>query len=195
MFGLGILVGSIAKICVSIVSCEIISKAIQAIGKALGLIKDNDKIEDLGDRALQAEEEGLTIDKFSTFEEYKQALDNFEVDPEKTKANSLEDKERKFIEICAMGMKEQNPNLKVEEMLTFMDKYPNLFSPERANTIGKLVVNDSNVINDMVGFVTGNERNGHNLKNGRDALVTIEMEQRPNLTLEEARQIVYNKRQ
>lgn len=195
MFGLGLLVGSIANICVSIVSCKIISKAIETIGKALGIIKVEDKIEDLGDRALQAEDEGITLDNFSTFEEYKEALEKFEIDPEKTKSNSMEAKERKFIEICAMGMKEQNPNLKVEEMLTFMDKYPNLFSPERANVIGKLVVEDSNVINDMVGFVTGNERNGHNLKNGRDALVTIEMDQNPNLTIEDAKQIVYNKRE
>lgn len=195
MFGLGAILCSVAKICVSVISCQVVSKAIQAIGRALGIIKEKDQIEDLGDRALQAEEKGITPDKYSTFNEYKQALDNFELNPDKTKATSLEEKEKKFIEICVLGMKEQNPNLKVEEMITLMDKNPSLFTPERANSLGRLVVEDPNVVNDIVGFISGNERNGKSLKNGRDALVKVEMEQNPNLTLDEARAIVYGKKQ
>ena len=94
MFGLGAIICSVAKICVSIISCQVVSKAIQAIGRALGIIKDKDQIEDLGDRALQAEEKGITPDKYSTFDEFKQALDNFELNPDKTKATSLEEKEK-----------------------------------------------------------------------------------------------------
>ena len=92
-------------------------------------------------------------------------------------------------------MKEQNPNLKVEEMITLMDKNPSLFTPERATSLGRIVVEDPNVVNDIVGFLSGNERNGKSLKNGRDALVKVEMEQNPNLTLDEASAIVYGKKQ
>ena len=195
MFGIGVIVGSIAKICMSLSLVDVVSKVIQAIGKALGIIKDEDEAGKLGDAALQAEKEGITPDKYSTFDEYKRALDNFKLDPDMSKSTSLEDKERKFIEICALGMKEQYPDLKVEEMLTLMDNNPKIFTKDGANTLGRLVVENPSILNDIVGFVSGTGRDGQSLKKGMDALVKVEMEQNPNLTEEDAIVALYSKQQ
>lgn len=50
--------------------------------QGLGVIKPNEKVENIGDRALQAAEAGITIDKFDDFDEYMENLRNFELDSE-----------------------------------------------------------------------------------------------------------------
>lgn len=47
----------------------------------LAIFKPDEKIEDLGDRAMQAAEKGITPDKFENFDEYMDALRNFDIDP------------------------------------------------------------------------------------------------------------------
>ena len=49
--------------------------------QALGIFKAGEKVEDLGDRALQAADNGITPDKFKNFDEYMAALRNFDIDP------------------------------------------------------------------------------------------------------------------
>jgi hypothetical protein len=60
--------------------------------QALGILKPDEKIEDIGERALQMKEkEKLTIDDFDDFDAYMDALRNFELDPDKaSKRNPAE---------------------------------------------------------------------------------------------------------
>ncbi|MDY6294970.1 MAG: hypothetical protein SPL45_01550, partial [Schwartzia succinivorans] len=61
------------------------AQIIMGILKGLGLIKPEEDVEDLGDKALQAEEEGITPEKYDSYEEYLKAVEEFEIDPEKSK--------------------------------------------------------------------------------------------------------------
>ncbi|MGV8804229.1 MAG: hypothetical protein ACWA6Y_04630 [Polaromonas sp.] len=61
----------------------------QAIGQfanaflqALGILKPDETVQDLGERALQAVEKGITMEKFDNFEGYMDALRKFELGPE-----------------------------------------------------------------------------------------------------------------
>lgn len=51
--------------------------------KALG-IDESEEAEVIGDKMLQAEEEGITPDRFDNYEDYSKAIENFELDPEKS---------------------------------------------------------------------------------------------------------------
>lgn len=66
-----------------------VAKAIGIFANAflqgLGVIKPNEQVENIGDRALQAAEAGITMDKFDDFDEYMENLRNFELDPELSK--------------------------------------------------------------------------------------------------------------
>lgn len=52
--------------------------------QAIGILKPKEDVEDMGERALQAKEAGITMDKFDNFDDYMDELRNFEVDPDKS---------------------------------------------------------------------------------------------------------------
>lgn len=67
-------------------------KVIDVVCKALGILDADDSTEDLGDRVLQAEEAGIKPENFETYQEYKAAIDSFELDPEKSDKYKPEEK-------------------------------------------------------------------------------------------------------
>lgn len=62
---------------------EALGKFTSAFLQGLGILKPDEKAEDLGERALQAAEKGITLDQFDNFDSYVDALRNFELDPDK----------------------------------------------------------------------------------------------------------------
>lgn len=66
--------------------------AIDAVCKVLGILETDESTEDLGDRAMQAEEAGIKPENFETYQEYKAAIDAFELDPEKSEKYTPEEK-------------------------------------------------------------------------------------------------------
>ena len=50
--------------------------------QAMNILKPEEKVEDLGERALQAADEGITSDGFENFSDYLDALRNFDLDEE-----------------------------------------------------------------------------------------------------------------
>lgn len=63
---------------------EMLGKLATTLMEALGIIDKEEKVEDIGERALQAKDEGITPEKFENFDEYMQKLREFEIDPEKS---------------------------------------------------------------------------------------------------------------
>jgi len=59
---------------------EAIGKVANALLSALGILRPNETIEEIGERALQAREHGITIDKFPNFDDYVKALRDFDLD-------------------------------------------------------------------------------------------------------------------
>ncbi|MBW0281480.1 hypothetical protein [Shewanella xiamenensis] len=53
--------------------------------QAVGILKPDEDVKQLGERALQAAQDGITPEKFDDFDDYVQALRNFEIDPDKAK--------------------------------------------------------------------------------------------------------------
>jgi hypothetical protein len=61
---------------------EALGRFVNAFLQGLGILQPNEKVEDIGERALQAAGKGITIDKFDNFDDYMDALRKFEVDPD-----------------------------------------------------------------------------------------------------------------
>ncbi len=78
-------VGSVIAGVVSALSpvAEALGKFVSAFLQGLGVLRPDEKAEDLGERALQAAEKGITLDQFDNFDSYVDALRNFELDPDK----------------------------------------------------------------------------------------------------------------
>ncbi|BBU04604.1 hypothetical protein Q7I35_09920 [Aeromonas allosaccharophila] len=71
---------------------EALGQFANALLKGLGILKPDEDIEDHGERALQAAEQGITADKFDDFDDYVAALRSFELDPDKAEKRSRAEK-------------------------------------------------------------------------------------------------------
>ena len=69
----------------------LITSALNALG-----INESEEAKVIGDKMLQAEEDGITPDKFDNYEDYNKAIENFELDPEKSNKFTDEEKLQRY---------------------------------------------------------------------------------------------------
>ena len=82
-------------------------KLIDVVCKALGIIETDESTEEMGDRALQAEEAGIRPEDYPTYKEYVAAIRNFELDPEKTEKYKPEEKMAAGLSVEYWGLEER----------------------------------------------------------------------------------------
>ena len=189
MFGaiLGAL-SAVASLAVKALACVAVSKLVTAIGKALGLIKEDEKPEDLGDKALQAEEQGITPDKFKSYEEYANRIQNFELDPEKSKNYSTEDKMKKSMEVYSKLIAEKYPEMAVDldKLATLEQKNPGYLTDARIDQISEMVKDDPKLVGDIGRYLSGSETDTVNISNTIDKMMNIEKGANPGMSDAEA---------
>jgi hypothetical protein len=106
--------------------------------QGLGILKPDERIEDLGERALQMrEKENLTIDDFDDFDAYIEALRNFEIDPEKAKQRNFAEKLTAGLGIGTIAVERKfNAEPGAFEGLWLLPIVnPTYFTPERVQNI------------------------------------------------------------
>ena len=189
MFGaiLGAL-GAAVSLAVKVLACVAVSKLVTAIGKALGLIKEDEKPEDLGDKALQAEEQGITPDKFKSYEEYANRIQNFELDPEKSKNYSTEDKMKKSMEVYSKLIAEKYPEMAVDldKLATLEQKNPGYLTDARIDQISEMVKDDPKLVGDIGRYLSDSETDTVNISNTIDKMMNIEKGANPGMSDAEA---------
>ncbi len=168
-----------------------LGKVIMDLGKALGLVEKEEKIEDLGDKAIQAEGEGITPDQFETYDDYVKAVENFEVDPEKSKEIPEGDKVEKALELLAENAKEKYG---IEPETTFgmievLSQQPKFFS-ECGSMIAQAIKENPEFAGAMNAYIKGQERNEANLSATTSQLAEMEKAAHPGMSDLEARQAV-----
>jgi hypothetical protein len=107
------------------------------------VFKPEDTVEDIGDRAIQAsEKESITPDKFDDFDDYMEAIRNFELDPQRSAEISHE---AKIVAGLAIGSKGLDEKLFVNDgtmanLWVLAASNPDYFNAERLEAIlGKTV--------------------------------------------------------
>ena len=71
------IVSCVGKIFVETGIINLVIKIFKSICEALGIIKPDEKPEEIGDKIIQAEEEGYKLEDFTNYEEYKKFIDNW----------------------------------------------------------------------------------------------------------------------
>lgn len=77
---------------------------IDAVMRIFGIFTPKENAEEIGDRALQAAEEGIKPENFDSYDDYLATIRSFEIDPEKSKQFSQIEKQLTGLGIAAKGM-------------------------------------------------------------------------------------------
>lgn len=165
------------------------------IGKALGIIKPETQVDELGDKALQAEEAGITPDQFETYSAYVKAIDGFQVDPEKSNQTSLEQKVEKGIELTIGIAKEKFPEISVEtfsKLGVLIEKYPNVFTEDSMLVLTQNMEMDSDCVENVAGYLDRTEKNQDRLEGAEQILTEMIKVAVPGTDDDAARRQLYN---
>lgn len=133
--GVGSIIASVTSALAPV--ADALGKFASAFLQGLGILKPDEKVEELGERALQAAEQGITMDQFEDFEGYTDALHNFELDPEKAAGRSTAEKLTAGIGVGTVGLERKfntaPGSLNTIWLLPMAN--PEYFTPERMQSL------------------------------------------------------------
>lgn len=197
--GIAIAIGSIAStlgtIGLTLQGLKFLCGAIVSIGKALGLIK-TEKPEDLGDKALQAEEKGIVPENYETYQQYVDAVEKFEVDPEKSKLYTEEAKLTKATELSCGVLAEkagEAPEI-YPDLFETAGKFPEYFAPDKnePGRIAEIIRSGADTIKLATGYFSGKETNPENIEKAIDSLAAVDHKLYPDRTDADIRADIVN---
>lgn len=176
-------VKSLSIVDLSIRALKVVAGAVVNLCKALGLIEDDTKVDELGDKAIQSE---YNPEDYDCYEEYVKAVERFELDPEKSKEITVEQKVEKGVELVSGLAIEKYKDYPMQDLLVLTGQKAEFFEGDRGLEIGKLIKEDSSMINSLVGYINGSEKDEFKLDKMIDSLVEIEKKIDPVISENEA---------
>ena len=194
MFGLGSLFSGIASVLSVVVTklmptiikivgvqLEKFGRALEAFFKELGLIEPEDNVEEIGDRALQAEQDDLhpiKIEDFDSHEKYLAAIKEYEIDAEKSALIPKDDKLHKAIEIL-LGAAIARYGQPMSDFGQIVVSNPDFYSKAgRLGEFASLIRSDPNTFAELVNYMEN--KNMSTAKNDAAFDRLVEMEKKLN---------------
>lgn len=186
----GFLVSAVSSIVTAIKAIvpvlRAVANVVMSICQTLGLIKPEEKVEDLGDKAIQAGDEGIKPENYANYQDYVKAVQDFQVDPEKSKRITPEEKMAKALEVQANLLAEKAPELGVEDYLNLIANHMDYFTPERSTELGKLLLTESGAVVNVADVLNGTEKNPDKINEAYDTLAKVEKQIDPTISDNEA---------
>ena len=162
------------------------------LGKELGLIEPETDVEDLGDKAIQSD---LKPDDFDCYEEYLKAVEDYKLDPEKSKLSTEEKKIQKGIELTVGVMIDKYQEFPMGEFINMIGHNQSFFTESKMGELAIVIKTDGQSISDILHYVDGTEKNSTKIQGAVDTLLEIEKNTNPGLSDKEAFKNVMELRQ
>ena len=162
------------------------------LGKELRLIEPETDVEDLGDKAMQSD---LKPDDFDCYEEYLKAVEDYKLDPEKSKMSTEEKKIQKGIELTVGVMIEKYQDFPMGEFINMIGHNQSFFTESKMGELAKVIKTDGQSITDILHYVDGTEKNSTKIQGTVDTLLGIEKNTNPGISDKEAFKNVMELRQ
>lgn len=160
-----------------------IGNILVTLGKALGLIKPDIKVSELGDKALQS---GYNPEDYDSYLEYVNAVENYNLDPEKSNLTTEEDKLKKAMELAVGVTIEKYENLPVQEFCIAVGENIKYFTETKIKEIGKLIQLDESNISRILNYINGTEKDSKQIQSVVDTLMEVEKISNPEISEKEA---------
>lgn len=179
---------ALAVVGMAVEGLKVIGNALTSIAKTLGIIKPERKVEDLGDRALQAETQGMDPEDYPDYASWVRAIeeDDWGYDPERNKDIPLEQKILKGIEVSTAVAMERFPQIAIDRFFSLAADDPDFFTVERMDEIAEIAADDSQKFADIVNYITGEEKDHSVIENTVDTLMDIEKGIHPDMSERDA---------
>ena len=170
-----------------------------AVAKALGLADGEETLEDLGDKAIQAAGAGIIPASFEEYSDYVHAVEQFEVDPEKSKEISQEDKIGKSIELLSRYAGEKC-GIEPDTMVGLMNniaRSPQIssFFDECSDMLANAIKENPMFAGSLDRYLSGQERNEGRMDDVENKLTEMGKEAHPEMSDFEIVKIVDQLRQ
>lgn len=172
----------VPKIITSVINAgSVIGGIASVVCQALGIFREREETEEMGDRFKQGAEAGITLDKFEDFDEYMEAIRNFKLDPEKSKNTSSTEKIMAGLAVTAVGMEHKLglPNGLGGAVWLLAAANPEYFNADRLNAL-LAASNPARVLQ----FFEGKLGPAADLQ-ARDAIVEVERARQPAATVQD----------
>lgn len=164
-------VSVIKNIAVIATAVHAVCNIIVSVGKELGLFESDTNPEELGDRALQADH--LKPEDFDTYEEYVREIEKFDIDMEKSKLFTKEEKELKGAEIAA-GLLLEKYGMGVEDLLILVAKNPDFFNENRMAAYLNEAKDGDIELQDIKKYFENEIKSNDKLADIHDSIINIE---------------------
>ena len=198
MFGLGSLFSGIANVLRVVVTklepaiikiigvqLEKFGRALENFFKELGLIEPQDNVEEIGDKALQAEQDDLhpiKIEDFDSHEKYLAAIKEYEVDAEKSALIPKDDKFHKALEIL-LGAAIARYGQPMSDFSQIVVSNPDFYSKAgRLNEFASLIRSDPKTFAELVNYMENKSMSTEKNDAAFDKLVEMEKKVNPDAT-------------
>lgn len=154
-----------------------------SLGKALGLIKPEMKVEDLGDKAIQS---GYNPEDYDSYAEYVKAVEDYDLDPEKSKLTTEEEKIKKGMELATGVTIEKYHEFPIEDFCIAVGNNQKYFTSEKMGEIAKLIQSDGQYIPNLLNYMNGTEKDSAKIQNAVETLVGVEKSVNPAISDKDA---------
>ena len=166
------------------------SKALTTFAKELGLIETEEAAE-LGTKVIQAEEEGIKPENYEKFADYVKDIEKFEIDEEKAKDISEEDKLIAGTAVAIKAIEDKFPEQEVENLIEGAVLKPAYFeNDDRFKELAKIVGDDSDKLTAIGKILSGAEMDDDEYYDTLDMITAAEAAAFPELDGEEVRKRV-----
>ena len=174
---------ALAVVGLAVQGLRVIGNVLTSLGKALGLIKPETKVEDLGDKAIQSE---YNPENFDSYADYVKAVEAYDLDPEKSKLTTEEEKIKKGMELAAGVTIEKYQDFPIEEFCVAVGQNPEFFTEAKMGEIAKLMEADGQYMPSILNYVNGSEKDSKKIQAAVDTLLGVEKSVNPGISDKEA---------
>lgn len=150
--------------------------ALTAFANTLGVIDEKDP-ERLGDKIIQAEEEGIKPEKYEKYEDYMKEIDEFEIDEEKSKEIDKNEKLLRGTDAAAKVIESKFPGHDVAGFMTSValsDENKKYFASDSFKEILNEVKDNPDVIDSLSKLLQGKDMSEQEYYDVINRLYTIE---------------------
>lgn len=174
---------TLAVVGLAVQGLKTIGNVLTSLGKALGLIKPETKVEDLGDKALQS---GYNPEDFDSYADYVKAVEDYDLDPEKSKLTTEEEKIQKGMELASGVTIEKYKDFPITDFCIAVGQNPEYFTDAKMGEIAKLMQADGQNIPSILNYVNGTEKDSAKIQGTVDTLLGVEKAVDPSISDKEA---------